>query len=484
MSNTDGKKIISGMFWRFGEKITAQGVSLVVSIILARLLMPSDYGVVAIVNIFIMIAEVLVTNGLGVSLIQKKEVGEKEFSTLFWLNLGLSIIIYICFFFISPVIAHFYDKPILTPVLRVFAIRIPLNAINSIQNAYISRNMDFKKFFYATSIGTVISAFVGIYLAYKGYGVWALVAQMLTNTVIDTGVLALVIKWHPQFHFSIKEAKPLLSYGWKILATDLIGTIFNYLNDFIIGKKYSSEDLAYYSKGKKFPELISTNIGATLSSVLFPAMSLSSGIEDIVRIRRKSLKLMEYIIFPLMLGMFTVADNMVLVLLSEKWLFSVIYVRISCITAVIGVLGTTLIQEIKAIGRSDITLKLELIKKPIYLIIAIIAMFISVEAIAYSVILVTIIGFCFNVYPVKKLIGFDFSTHIKDALPTFAMSLVMCIVIYLVEYIIKNKVVCLVSQIVIGCLIYIILSIISKNDSFIYLKNLAKTKLKRGKHIS
>ena len=475
----NGKKIVSGMMWRFGEKITAQAVSLIVSIVLARILMPEDYGIVAVVNVFIAIAEIFVTSGLGTALIQKKEATQTDFSTLFWSNIAMSLVLYAIVFIASPLIADFYDMPLLTPVLRVFAIRLPINAINSIQNAYVSRHMDFKKFFFATIIGTIVSAVVGIGMAYAGYEVWALVGQMLTNTIIDTIVLFLTIKWRPTFEFSLECAKPLISYGWKILATDLIGTIFNQLNSFIIGKKYSSEDLAYYTQGKKFPELVNNNIGATLSAVLFPAMSLSAGKEEIKAIRRKSLKMLEYVIFPLMLGMFTVADKMIIVLLTEKWAFAVPFVRITCIAAILGVFGTTLIQEIKAIGRSDITLKMELIKKPIFLVIAIIAMQFGVMAIVCTMIINEVLAFCFNVYPVRKYIGFDFKVHLLDALPSFLMSVVMCVVVYLIGKIIPRDIICLTVQVVVGVSIYLGLSIMTKNESFIFLKNMIVGKLKR-----
>lgn len=476
---TNGKKIVSGMVWRFGEKIAAQSVSLIVSIVLARMLMPEDYGIVAIVNIFIAIAEIFVTSGLGTSLIQKKDATQTDFSTLFWCNIVLSLALYAIVFVASPMIAYFYGMPQLTPVLRVFAIRLPINAINSIQNAYVSRQMDFKKFFFATIIGTIISAGVGISMAYAGYGVWALVGQMLTNTVIDTIVLFIAIKWRPTFEFSWDSAKPLISYGWKILVTDLIGTIFNQLNSFIIGKKYTSKDLAYYTQGRKFPDIINNNISATLCAVLFPAMSLSTGIDEIKMIRRKCLKMLEYVLFPMMFGLFTVADKLILALLTEKWVFAIPYVRITCVAAVLGIFGTTLIQEIKAIGRSDITLKIEILKKPIYLVIILLAMPFGVKAIASTSIINEVIAFLFNVYPVRKYIGFDFKEHFLDALPPFLMSSVMCVCVYLIGKIISVDAVCLVVQVIAGGIIYLLLSIITENDSFLYMKNILANKLRR-----
>lgn len=472
-------KIVTGMIWRFGEKITAQVVSFVVSIVLARLLLPNDYGVVAIVNVFIAIVEIFVTSGLGTSLIQKKDADDIDFSTVFWCNIVLSVGLYIIVFFLSPIIASFYDMPLLTPVLRVFSLRLPISAVNSIQNAYVSRKMDFRKFFFATLIGTIISAIVGIIMAYMGFGVWSLIAQYLTNAIIDTIVLFIIIQWRPHLVFSIERARPLIKYGWKILASDLIGTIFNQLNSFIIGKKYTSADLAYYTQGKKIPDLVNNNIGATLNAVLFPAMSLSADKEEIKQIRRKSLMMMEYILFPIMFGIMAIADKMVVVLMTDKWIFAVPYIRITCLSAVIGVLGTTLIQEIKAIGRSDVTLKMELLKKPVFLVIAFVAMHFGVWVIAWTLVINEIIAFCFNVYPVKKYIGFDIKTHIIDALPTLLMSIVMVAMVYGIGLIIKNDLICLMLQVFIGVIVYVGLSIITKNVSFKYLSNIIVNKIRK-----
>lgn len=475
-----GNKIVSGMMWSFSEKIAAQVVSVVVSIILARLLMPDDYGVVAIVYIFTVIAEIFVTSGLGTALIQKKDADDTDFSTLFWCNLILSLILYLVLFFLAPVIAYFYDNALLTSVIRVLGIKLPVSAVNSIQYAYVSRKMEFRKFFFATSIGTVVSAVVGISMAYSGFGVWSLVAQYLTNSVIDTSVLFLVNKWHPNFVFSIQRAKPLIKYGWKILASDFIGTVFNQLNALIIGKAYTTADLAYYTHGNKIPDLVNNNINSSLSAVLFPAFSLSNDIEEIKRIRRKCLMIMEYVVFPLMFGMIAVADKMIIVLMTEKWLPAVLFVRISCIAAIIGIFGTTLIQEIKAIGRSDVTLKIELLKKTIYIIIAVIAIRYGIEAVAWTLVIREIIAFCFNVYPVRKYIGFDFSIYIRDALPCLIMSVIMLISVISLERLIKNNALCLTVQILVGGIIYITLSAISKNKSFIYLIDILKHKIIRG----
>ena len=230
------KQIMSGMVWKFAERFIAQGVSFVVSLVLARILMPSDYGIIAIINVFITIADVLLTSGLNTALIQKQDVDELDFSTIFYCNFILGMGLYAILFVAAPFLATAYKMPLLKQAIRVFAIRLPISSFQSIQTAYISRKMDFKRFFFSTIIGTLVSAVVGIVMALKGAGVWALIAQYLTNTIIDTLFLFVTVRWHPRLMFSWKRAKPLIAYGSKVMMTDLIGTIFNNLGDFIVGR--------------------------------------------------------------------------------------------------------------------------------------------------------------------------------------------------------------------------------------------------------
>lgn len=219
MSNNVKTNVISSLFWKFAERIGAQGVNLIVSIVLARILAPEDYGIVALVTIFITISNVFIENGLPTALIQKKDADDLDFSSVFYCNIGISVILYIIIFFASPLIAHFYNNEQLISVLRVLAITVLVAGLKSVQNAYVSRKMIFKKFFICTSIGTIGSAFLGIYMAYKGFGVWALVTQQLTNTIVDTIMLWITVKWRPIAKFSLDRLKKLFSFGWKMLCS-------------------------------------------------------------------------------------------------------------------------------------------------------------------------------------------------------------------------------------------------------------------------
>ena len=267
------KKTINGLFWRLGERVTAQFISFVVSIFLARLLSPNEYGIVALVMIFINLADVLVTSGLGTSLVQKKKADELDFSTMNIASVVFSISVYLVLFICSPIISKIYNNSTLTAVLRVLGIKIIIAAINSIQQAYVQRKMIYKKFFFATLIGTIISAVVGIVMAKKGYGVWALVAQYMTNSTIDTIILFFSIDWKPKLHFSWKRFKKLFEFGSKVMLSSFIGCLFEQLRGLLVGLRYSSQDLAFNNKGEQLPVMIYSNINSTIESVLFSTIS-------------------------------------------------------------------------------------------------------------------------------------------------------------------------------------------------------------------
>ena len=253
-------KVISNFIWRFAERCGAQIVTLIVSIVLARILSPEDYGTVALVTVFTTIMQVFVDSGLGTALIQKKNADDIDFSSVFYFNCVVCLILYMIMFIAAPFIASFYEDSSLTPIVRVISLTIVISGIKGIQQSYVSRNMLFKRFFFSTIGGTIFSAFLGIYLAYTGFGVWAIVMQQLSNTAVDTLILWITVKWRPKKVFSWVRLKELLSFGWKMLASSLLDTVYNNLRNLVIGKFYTSADLAYYNQGDKFPKVIVTNI--------------------------------------------------------------------------------------------------------------------------------------------------------------------------------------------------------------------------------
>lgn len=471
------KAVLSGLFWKFGERITAQLVSLLVSIILARLLSPDDYGAVALVMVFITIANVFVSNGFGNALIQKKDADDLDFSSVLYINIAVSIFIYAILFVSAPFIAEFYGMPVLSPVLRVLGIRIPVAAVNSIQHAYVSRNMLFKRFFWSTLFGTVLSGIVGIIMAYKGFGIWALVAQYLTNTCTDTVVLWFTVKWRPILACSFERAKPLIKYGWKLLVSGLLDTGYTQLRSLLIGKIYTSVDLAFYNQGEKYPQVLSVNINSSIGSVLFPAMSqFQSDKNRIKDITRRSIQVCSYVIWPMMVGFAITAEPLIRLLLTDKWLPCVPFLRIFCFTYGLWPIFTANLQALNAIGRSDIFLKLEIIKKIFGIIILVISIPFGTLAIAEGLIVTSIASIFINASPNVKLLEYSFKEQLSDLLSPFILSVIMAVIIFPVSKTGMNDIAVILIQVVCGAVIYFIGSIISKQKGFLYILNFLKEK--------
>ena len=468
--------------WKLAERFSAQIVSLIVSIVLARVLDPEHYGVVAIVMVFITLANVFVSDGLGSALIQKKDADAIDFSTVLFANIAFSIILYLILFFCSPLVSMFYGEgyEILTPVMRILGLRLILSSINSVQQAYVARQMIFRKFFLATLLGTVVSAIVGILMAYNGFGVWALVAQYLVNTTVDTFVLQISLwKW-PPLTFSFKRLKALFSYGIKILGAGLLIQGYQEVRALIIGKLYSSDDLAYFDRGRQFPKLISTNIVSSITAVLFPKMSKEQ--DDTVRVKeimRQSIRFSSYLMSPMMFGLAAVAKPLVIVLLTEKWIPCVLMLQIFSLCSIFNPIHSVNNQAYKAVGRSDLYLKLELIKKGVEIAVLLCVMWISPLAIAISM-LATNIAFIFvNAIPNKRLIGYSLGEQMIDILPNVFMGLIMGVIVFVIQLVPMNNYLLLLIQVISGISIYLLFSIVFKNKEFLYLLNVVKSAFKK-----
>lgn len=463
--------------WKFLERIIAQLVSLVVSIILARILMPEDYSVVSLVAIFFTFANILISGGFNSALIQKKNADETDYSTVLFLCVIFSLVIYALIFFAAPFLALLYKQPLLIPIFRVMGLTLPINAVKSIWCAYISAHLQFKKFFFATIGGTLISAVVGISMAVTGFGPWALVAQQMTNAVIDTSILMFTTRIGFRFVFSFLKFKELFSFGWKVLVSSFIGTVYSQIVPLVIGVKYTSADLAYYTKGKSFPELLSTTTTNTLAAVLFPVLSkFQDSKESLHNYTRLYIRLSSYVAFPLMLGLFAVADSFVSVLLTDKWLFAVPYIKIFCVANMFEMVHIGNCETIKAMGRSDVYLVMEIIKKTAYFVtIGLFLLFSkSPVMLATAFIICTLIALIVNSQPNRKLIGYGIMEQISDILPNFTLAVIMCLTVTLAGKIEMNKVALLFFQVMVGVIVYLILSLITHNKSFNYIIGLVK----------
>lgn len=474
------ENVTSNLIWRFLERFGAHGVTFVVSIILARLLDPKVYGMIALVTVFTTIMQVFVDSGLGMALIQKKDADDLDFSTIFFFNIGMCLILYWAMFFIAPVIANFYEMPDLVWVIRVLSLTIVVSGVKNIQQAYISRNLMFKKFFFATLIGTIGAAIIGISLAYLGFGVWALVVQNLFNVTVDTIILWITVKWRPKLMFSWARWKVLFKYGWKLLVASLIETGYNNLHALIIGKKYSAEDLAYYNKGDQFPRFIVSNINTSINSVLLPTLAQEQ--ENKKRIKemvRRAIKVATYVMMPMMVGLAVCADPLVRILLTEKWLPAVLFLRIFCISYAFYPIHTANLNAMKAMGKSDIFLRAEIIHRSLGVVVLVSTMFINVEAIAYGALFVSIVSQAVDAWPNKKLFDYGYFEQIKDILPNIIISIIMGVSVFLISLLNIDYYLMLIIQIPIGILIYWGLSKIFKIDSYKYIVEIAKNTLQK-----
>jgi O-antigen/teichoic acid export membrane protein len=469
------KKIFSNFLWRFAERCGAQGVTFIVSIVLARVLDPAVYGTVALVTVFTSLLQVFVDSGLGTSLIQKKDADDTDFSTVFFFNMAMCLVIYALMFFLAPAIASFYGDDTLVPVIRVTSLIIVISGLKNVQQAYVSRNLLFKRFFFATLGGTIAAAVLGIWMAYRGCGVWALVTQMLLNSAVDTAILWITVKWRPKAVFSFERLKGLLSYGWKLLAASLLDTFYKNLRTLIIGKKYSEADLAFYNRGELFPQLIVSNINSSVDSVLLPTMSAEQCNRERVReMTRKAISVSSYIMWPTMAGLCVCAEPLVRLLLTDKWLVCVPYVRIFCLTYAFQPIHTANLNAIKALGRSDLFFKLEIMKKVVGISIICVSMWYGVMAMAYGAIIDSLFCQLINTAPNRKLLNYTYPEQLRDILPSMLLSLTMAVIVYGVNFLAIPDICKLLIQVPLGMAIYIGGSKLLHFEDFDYILNAVK----------
>lgn len=394
-------------------------------------------------------------------------------------SVATSFFLYVILFLAAPFIADFYQMEIIRPILRVLGLRLLISGVNSIQRAWIQKRMLFKRFFISTSFGTIISAVVGISMAYMGAGAWALVGQYLTNSFIDTVVLFITNDWRPKLQFSFDRAKQMLSYGWKVLLTTVVYTVEGDLRSLIVGKQFGSADLAYYDQGKKFPNLLVSNINTSISNVMFPVLSKNQDNRERMKaICRRSIKTSTYLLAPLLLGLIAVSNEFVRVILSDKWLPCVPFLQILTLVYLVRPLTTTDQQAIMSTGRSDLTLRIMIavnVTDVILLLIAVFAMK-SVIMIAVGALLTEVVSMALFMKYVKKCIGYTYLEQLSDIAPSLLLAISMGVIVYLVGKINVNVIIVLFLQVVVGAGYYLAMSCILHFEPFIYLVKMLKEK--------
>jgi len=461
MENQKQSKLGSALGWKLLERFGVQIGQFILQLILARILDPDHYGVLSLMVIFTNLANVFIQTGFNTALIQNKDVTEEDYSSVFWVTLGIAAGMYGLIFLCAPWIGSFYEVPDIVLPLRVLALMLLPGALNSVQLAKVSREMDFRKVFFSNLAGILIAGLTGIVLALMGGGLWALVVQTMLNVFVVCIVMGFTSGFQPRFVCNWSRVRVLFRFGWKLLLSGLIDTLYQDLRSLVIGKKYDSGTLGYYNRGKNFPQFIITAVNGTVQSVMLPAMSSKQNEAGAVKqLTRQSITLSSYILFPLMAGLAGVATPLIQLLLTDKWLPCVPYLQIYCFTLAFYPVHSCNLQAINALGRSDIFLKLEIIKKVLGISALVIAVFCfdSPIAIAMTGVFTTVISCFINAYPNKKLISYSYFDQMKDIIPSFILSVLMLLCVLAVELLGLNAIWTLLLQVAVGVLVYVALS--------------------------
>jgi len=456
MTKKVGNKIFSSFLWKWLERSSVQGVKFLVQILLARLLLPEEYGLIALISVFIAVADAFVHSGLNVALVQKKDADDLDFCSVFYTSIVIAVAFYFVLYITAPLVSNYYGQPLLIMVIRILSLDLVFIAVNSVQNAYISRNMLFKFNFISSLVGIIISGVVGILLAYNGYGVWALVIQQLVNQLMITMVLWFTVKWRPKLAFSTHRLKSMFRYGCNILGASLVALFTENMYTLIIGRVYDARLLGYYDRGRQFPFVIINNINSSMSSVLLPAYSTSQDdLHTLKRLARRSISLSTFVIFPAMAGLIAISEPLISMLLTDKWISCVPFLRLECLFYATLPLMTAISQTSRAIGRSDLSLKLETLKT----IFTFVMFFISLPLGIYVVVgmrsVISLLIVLINVYISKKTIGYCFSEWFQDIAPSLILSTIMGIIVYLIGTINIKAIMLIPVQIISGICFYL-----------------------------
>ncbi len=485
MDHTFRNKTISGVIWKALESGGYQAIRFVISVVLARMLSPENYTTLALLLIFVNIADVFVKRGFATALIQRKDADNLDFSSVLWASLAIAVVFYAALFFGAPAIARFYEEPMIVPALRVVSVVLFSGAFNSVQSAIITRKLEFRKLSIATLSATLVSGAIGIYMAYAGFGVWALVVQQMLGSFATVVLLLVLDRWHPAFAFSLERVRSLFGFGWKLLVSSLLDTGYKSLSQLVVGKRYIGDALAFYNRGQQYPTLIADNLTSVSLSVLFPAYSAHQDDKDRVReMVRKTNRSTSLMIFPMMAGLAAVATPFIRVLLTDKWLPTVPYMQLMCIVYALYPVEATDLQAINAIGRSDVYLKTEIIKK----IFGIIALAVSVFAfttpiaIAWSLVVTAVFSMLVTMIYMKLLFGYGWGAQLWDMTPPVLLSAVMWAAVYAASMIPVPDLPKLIIEIICGVAIYIALAVLLRLESFQYLWKSMRSYITRNRN--
>lgn len=456
MADSLKNKTVKGTVWSTLERFSVQGIQFIVMIIMARILTPADYGLVGMLTIFIAVSQSLIDSGFSQALIRKQDRSEIDNSTVFYFNIGVGLILYLILFLSAPLIADFYNEQQLIPITRIIGLSLVFNSLAVVQRALLTIKLDFKTQAKASFVGAIISGAIGITMAYTGFGVWAIVWQQISNLITVTVLLWILSNWEPVWAYSWKSFRELFGFGSKLLASGLLNTIFNNLYLIVIGKVFKAADLGYYTRAHQFTDFASSNITGIFQRVTYPVLcTIQDDNQRLSDVYRRLLKTSAFIIFPLMMGLAAVAKPMVISFLTEKWLFSAVLIQVLCFSQMWYPVHSINLNLLQVKGRSDLFLKLEIIKKIILVIVLCVTLPLGLIPLCIGSIFSSLIALIINTHYTGKLIHLGFFKQMKDLIPTLLLSLAVGGIVYItVTYIPLNSWMALSVGVIEGILMY------------------------------
>lgn len=468
-------KTLSGIIWSSIERFSLGTAQFVINVIMARLLVPSDYGMIGMLAIFLQISQAFVDSGFTNALIQRKDRTETDFSTAFYFNILIALIFYCVLFISAPAIARFYDMPELINVTRVIAFTLIINSLSAVHKTKLIIDVNFKTQSKISLSAAIISGCLGIWMAYIGWGVWALVWQTVLNSILLTILFYYFIRWKPLLIFSVQSFKQLFSFGSKLLISGMIHTIYKNLYTIVIGKRFSAVDLGCYTRAEQFAMYPSSNLNAIISRVIFPILStIQNDDEQLKIVYRKYIRLSSYIIFPLMVGLAALAKPIIELLLTDKWSGVVILLQILCFDWMFDHLSIINLNLLYVKGRSDLALKLEVVKKTIATIILFISIPFGLIAMCWGRVLYSLVATYLNTRYTKSLIGLGLLKQINDVFTCFILAIIMGGIVYSITYLKLPNMNHLIIGVIVGVTFYMSISVFFKMNSYIILLNLIR----------
>ena len=459
MSESLKQKTIKGASWSFVEQILTRGVNFVIGIILARLLSPTDYGLVGMMGVFIAISQIFVDGGLTNALIQTKNPSDKDFSTVYIVNMTMSFVFYFILFFSAPLVADFYAQPLLKPMMRVVALILIICSLSSIHGTLLSIRVDFKTKSIISIASSVLSGAAGIFCAYKGWGAWALVAQSVASATIITLLTLAFVHWMPKLVFSKESFKRLFSYSSKLLAASVISVAYDNAYPMVIGKRFTAADVGQYTRAGQFPGIANSTITSALNRVAFPVLSqIQDDNQRLLSVYEKYIQLSSFLLFPVLLWLCGSAHPLVSFLLTDKWIDCVPLMQILCFSLITNGITTINLNLLYVKGRSDLVLRLEIIKKTIAFAILFVSMLFNLKVMCYGQVLYSLIALCLNTLYTKKILGYGLFRQIKVIYPYFLLALVVLAESLCISHFVSHRVLSLVLSFGVGAVVYFLLN--------------------------